>query len=262
VLLRSEKKAVESSLSPALESKSDAHARIDHLTTLNSRLILAEAETNAKERERALEAARLRTRLRDIEELTAFQRRKARQLGTTEPALVGSPVKTREHERLLDANLSLQVDKRTLSRREIELELELRKARMKVDDAMLLIEAKDKDIKSAARYDLNKLERENESLRFLLDKYRTDVEVQKRLRNDEIYQKLEIEREKKRVENEALSKELEARRAKRELSQYQETHSQLLEQKSQLADELLTLKDHTGLLESQNASVFVPFPFV
>ena len=255
VLLRTEKRVVESGLAPVLESKSEAQARIDHWTALNSRLILTEAETNAKEREKALEAARLRTRLREVEELTTIQRRRARELALAGPGWTGSPGKTREHERLLDVNLSLQVEKRVLSRKEIELELELRKARLKLDDALQLIEAKERDIKNAARYDVQKLERENESLRFLLDQYRNDVEVQKRLRNDEIYQKLEIEREKKRVENEALEKELEARRAKRELAQYQDTHGLLLEEKSQLHDELRTLQDHAGLLESQNASV-------
>ena len=256
VLLRSEKRVAESGLTPALESKSDVQAQIDHLSAVNSRLGQIEADTSAKEREKALEAARLRARLRELEELTTLQRQKARQL-VAEARAPG--LGSRESERLLDANLNLQVEKRALSRKEIELELELRKSKLKLDDALLLVEVKEKDMKSATRADVNKLEQENESLRFLLEKYRNDVETQKRLRNDEIYQKLEIEREKKRVANEALDKELEARRAKRELAQYQESHGQLLDERSQILGELDTLKDHTELLASQNASVLVFF---
>lgn len=106
-----------------------------------------------------------------------------------------------------------------------------------------------------AESELNKLDKENNSLHDLLDKYRNDVEIHKKLREEQILKKYELEQEKKRLEREALNKDIEARTAKRELEKIQDTKQRLMGEHLYLNQELEALKEHAELLESQNSNV-------
>lgn len=102
-----------------------------------------------------------------------------------------------------------------------------------------------------------RLQKEIDSLRELLSKYRSDVEIQKKLREEQIITKYKLEQEKKRLEREALSKDVEARTAKRQLEEVQGTKERLLGEHYHLNQELEALKEHAEVLESQNMNVTV-----
>jgi chromosome segregation ATPase len=108
-----------------------------------------------------------------------------------------------------------------------------------------------------AEGELVRLQNECKTLRDLLGKYRSDIEIQKKLRENQILQKYELEQEKKRLEREALSKDIEARTAKRELEMVQGSKGRLLDEHYHLNQELEALKEHAEILESQNSNVRV-----
>ena len=106
-----------------------------------------------------------------------------------------------------------------------------------------------------AEGELIRLQNECKTLKDLLGKYRSDIEVQKKLREDQIFQKYELEQQKKKLEREALSKDIEARTAKRELEMVQGSKGRLLDERYQLNQELEALKEHAEILETQNSNV-------
>ena len=165
-------------------------------------------------------------------------------------------------------NDRLQEEKGNLLKKMKELELQSRLASQKLDDLNLLISNKDKEIRSiksestyteskesSIRQELRKLQTENESLEILLDRYRNDAQVQKRLRDEESLQKYRLEEEKQRLAREALVKKVEAKNARKELERYQGSHNQLLEERAMASQELEAVKEHANLLESQNMNV-------
>lgn len=170
-----------------------------------------------------------------------------------------------EVEMLSVKNRRLLDDKDALIKKIKDLELQSRLAERKLDDVTVLINAKDKEIKTiksnseyaeskemATRQDLRKTQTENDTLQQLLNQYRNDAQLHKRLRDEESLQKIRLEEEKKRLSQEALRKSIEAQTAKKELERYENSHSQLLQERVMVSQELDAIKDHANLLESQN----------
>lgn len=165
-------------------------------------------------------------------------------------------------------NNRLQEEKQALLNKIKDLEAQSRLADRKLEDITVLIDAKEKELKtmrsSAAyveskeattRQDLRKLQVENENLQVLLDKYRGDAQLHKQLRDKEALMKYQLEEEKKRLSRETLVKSLEAQTAKKELERYQGSHNQLLQERVMASQELEAIKDHANLLEVQNMTV-------
>jgi hypothetical protein len=165
-------------------------------------------------------------------------------------------------------NERLQEEKENLLKKVKELELQSRLANKKLDDINELISNKDKEIRSiksestyaeskesSIKQELRKLQTENESFQILLDRYRNNAQVQKRLRDEESLKKYRLEEEKERLAREALTKEIEAKNARRELERYKGSHNQLLEEHAMVSHELEAVKEHANLLESQNMNL-------
>lgn len=169
-------------------------------------------------------------------------------------------------------NNRLQDEKTALLTKIKDLDVQSRLENRKLDDMAVLIDVKEKEIKGmrasstyaeskemATRQDLRKLQSENENFQLLLDKYRNDADLQKRLRDEESLRKYQLEEDKKRLSREALVKGLEAQTAKKELEKYKGSHSQLLQEQVMASQELEAVKEHANLLESQNFNVlFLP----
>ena len=173
-----------------------------------------------------------------------------------------------EADLLIVKNSQLRSDKENILKKIEDFELQFRVTNRKLGDISTLITDKDKELESirtATTYtetkvlttteELRKVKTENETLEVLLRKYRDDVEFHKRLRDEEAIQKYRLEEERKRLSHETLMKNIEAQAAKKELERYQDSHYQLLEEKSLVAQELETIRDHASLLESQNQTV-------
>jgi chromosome segregation protein len=165
-------------------------------------------------------------------------------------------------------NSRLQEEKQALLNKIKDLEAQSRLADRKLEDITVLIDAKEKELKTmrsssayveskeaASRQDLRKLQTENENLQVLLDKYRDDAQLHKQLRDKEAQMKYQLEEEKNRLSREALVKSLEAQTAKKELKRYQGSHDQLLQERAMVSQELEAIKEHANLLESQNMTV-------
>ena len=138
----------------------------------------------------------------------------------------------------------------------------------KLKDTLELVDAKDKEIRSSkatltvtedqtleTREETQKLQKDNDVLQSLLEKYKGDASFHKKVRDNEVVKKLEIEQEKKRLEREVLDKEIETRNVKKELEKVQEHKEILLDSHYQMNQELDALKEHAELLESQNKNV-------
>eukprot|EP00826_Nyctotherus_ovalis_P010384 TRINITY_DN12743_c0_g2_i1.p1 TRINITY_DN12743_c0_g2~~TRINITY_DN12743_c0_g2_i1.p1 ORF type:complete len:379 (+),score=78.71 TRINITY_DN12743_c0_g2_i1:376-1512(+) len=172
-------------------------------------------------------------------------------------------------------NTKLQDEKQALLNKIKDLEAQSRLADRKLEDITVLIDAKEKELRTmrssaayvesrgtSTRQDLRKLQTDNENLQVLLDKYRNDAQLHKRLRDEEAVRKYQLEEEKKRLSRETLVKSLEAQTVKKELERYQGSHSQLLQEREMVSQELDAIKEHADLLESQNFTVTRLYPLV
>lgn len=264
-----QKRNVEGDLTQARDTRKTAEAEVDHLLRLNDQLTKKQADTETRLRESELELARLS---RTLEAAELEQARADRDVAQAEKDLElardGRRLNQSEVDQQLALNSRLQNEKASLVQRQQDLEGELLRTGQKLDDNLAFLGAKEKELRNirgsttvaedkgyVASEELRKAQKENESLHLLLDKYRDDVDFQRKLREEESLRKLQLEDEKKRLENEALAKSIEARSAKRQLEAVQDQHIQLIDQKGQLASELDALKQHANLLESQNVTV-------
>ncbi len=274
--LRLQKRGVEGDLAQARETRKTAEAEVDHLLRLNDQLTKKQAETETRLRESELELARLS---RTLEAAEAERARAERDVAQAEKDLDIARDSRRLNQAEVDKQLALnnrlQNEKAGLVQRQQDLEAQVLRTGQKLDDSMAFLAAKEKELRSirastsiaedkgaAASEELRKAQKDNESLHLLLDKYRDDVDFQRKLREEEALRKLQLEDEKKRLENEALAKSIEARSAKRQLEAVQDQHVQLIDQKGQLANELDALKHHANLLESQNFTVTALYDLV
>lgn len=268
-LLTRERRNAEADLDVLREGRKAAQAEVERLRAMNENLMRAQAQAKDKEQDSTQEVLRLRRKLDDISvQLDSVQKDRAQRETEADMAIETRRAKQRELDQVAVINAKLRDENQAFGERVRDLEIDLKRLTQRMDDSMTLLDAKEKELRNlrssisytedrglSASAELSKLKKENDSLQLLLDKYRNDVEFQKRLREEESLKKMEIEQEKRRLEKEALSKELEARTVKRQLEQVQGSHGQLLDQKLQLNEELEALKQHTGLLQSQNANV-------
>ncbi len=267
--LSNAKRNAEADLDVLREGRKAAQTEVERLRSLNDNLVRAQAQSKDKEQDSAQEAYGLGRKLDDLTtQLEMVQKDRAQRENEADVAAENRMMKQKELDGIAVNNSRLREENRMLSDRVGGLEIELKRLSQRVEDSMTLLDAKEKElrnVKSSANYaedrslaanaELGKLKKDNDGLQLLLDKYRNDVEFQKRLREEEAIKKLEVEQDKRRLEKEALNKDLEARSAKRELEKVKDTHGQLLGEKLQLNQELDALKEHTDLLQSQNANV-------
>lgn len=272
-ILSKEKREVQSTLSVVQEGKTVAQIEADRLQAQNKRLSKEQSEAKEKEQESLYEVAKLK---RELDELTLqidlAQREKNKKDSELEVLQRGSMRYSVPSESTLLMNKRLLEETSELSRQITSLEIELDRVNKKLKNAQLLTESKEIELNREKRLspskvpnykvqsDIYRLKRDNEMMQTLMDTYKRDVEIQKKLRNEEISQRLDLEAEKRKLEKEKLYKEIEATSAKRELEKIKDTHDYLLDSKLQMNEELEALKEHTGVLENQNSVVlFLPY---
>jgi len=238
----------------------------------NAEALAYEAEHLSSER------AAMGSRVRDMEDEIVYLRQKVRDEETRlEAARIAkerrdaelAAMKYREEMDTWNVrNARLEAENRELEQRITDVELQVMKLKRRCEHSSLLLEDKSKDLsqlrmslsysprRSESMYaELRKVKEDNDSLQRMLDRYREDANFQKRLTEIEAAKKIELEIEKKRLESEALSKDLEARMARRELERVKDTRGMLLEDRSQINEELDALKKHAEVLEDQNAAM-------
>ena len=268
-ILAKEKKSLENELESFTESRRAAEAEVMRLKDVSDKLVRSHDLTTLKERDTAMEVARLNRKLQDIEsELSLAQKERGQRENDTEIARESKRTAQRDLDRLLEMNAKFKDENAELNDRIRALDMELAKLSRRFDDSSMLLDAKEKELRNIrssisytedkgleANSEFARVKKENDTLQLLLDRYRGDAEFQKRLLEEEARKKMDLEQEKKKLERVALNKELEARDAKRELEQVQDVHGRLLDDRVQLSEELEALKQHAGLLESQNMNV-------
>lgn len=275
VALLREKRLAETDLTVEREGKTSAEIEAEKLIIENKRLNQAETEAKADKTGKELESINLSRKLdnltRDIEIAKSHLLLKNKEL---ESVREGRMLNQKDADILVHSNKKLLDDRNLKDVNIKELEMNAAKLKANLDATLSLLDSKEKNLKDArlglisteqrsteAKAELYKVKRDNETLNSLLGKYRVDVDFQKRLTEDEIKKKGELEIEKKKLETEAKLKEYEAKKAKEQLSIVQDTHEALLDSKMQLNQELDAIKDHTDLLESQNRKVNILFIF-
>ena len=263
------KKDLEANLLTELEKKKAAHTEADRLALLNDRASGTEAGTADRLKGNLLEATTLQRKINvlnvSIKDLEAVKRKHDLD---TDNALKAKKNHQDDAARLLGANGQLQEETRDLSANIKNAELQLLKQGQKLDDTLTLLSAREKEL-GVARSGLTyadgkaletsekarKLQRDNEVLQSLLDKYRNDVEYQRKLRLAETSRKLELEQHKKQLEREVVTHQLEAHSIKQELNRVRSDKERLLDDHQQLNEELSAFKEHADLLAAQNTTV-------
>lgn len=267
--LQAENRTLHSKFEASEAQSKAAHNEIDSLALLNDRLTKDNTERADKEREYERELHSLETELQRTRlEGDALKRNCAAKDKELENLENSRLVLRRELDSLKGdcARYEDQLDEREHKIKDMEGQLaelnnHLTITISKVESRENYInslndkvtKAEEKSIRSEG--ELSRLKKENDSLHNLLDKYREDVETQKKYREDQMLEKYELEQQRKQLEREALSKDIEARTAKRELEKIQETKDRLMGDRYQLNQELEALKEHAELLESQNDNV-------
>lgn len=267
--LQKESRDLESDLVLAHDKKKAAENEADRMLAQKDRLLGDAVDTEKQLKETELEIARLSAKLDDANVRLDLAKK---DLSQRENEVVYSREGRRAGQQDIDklqiSNSRISGDNKALELRERELELQLDSIQKKNADLAAAIEDKEKAIRNqrTGLYDAEgvnreikeeakKVQGENETLRILLDKYRNDAALYKKLKDEEAFRKLEVEQEKKRAERMHLERELEARQARRELKEVQESHEYLVDDKLQKEDELNAIKEHAELLESQNYRV-------
>jgi chromosome segregation ATPase len=267
-LLR-EKRNAEADLATVKDGQNAARSEGETLSSYNNKLMEAKALEEKKLREAELEVATLSRRLREaqgeLEDTQTLRIQKEKDLEVAQDIKQSSEL---EADSLYVKNKKLQDEKADWQIRNKDLELQVKKVNAKIDDLSVLIDSREKDARStrlsansaennglALKEEIFKFKKDNETYSLLLDKYRSDVDIQKKLREEESLRKVQLSGEKKKLEREALLKDIEARSAKKELEKIQESHDRLLDSKIQASQELDAIKQHAELLESQNTLV-------
>lgn len=273
VKILKEKRDMESDMGLVEEERRRTQDDVNRVALNNEKLSKTQSENSQRVKDNQLEIARL-SRLLDGSdaELRILDKQLSEKSNEIAAVREARQADQKESDNLMVDNSRLQSHKHDLELRVKDLELLAARAREKYDDSLTLLGAKEKELKEVrtstlyaddkakdSRLLLQKLQGENENLRALMDKYKDDTTVLKKLKEEETIEKLRIEHEKKKIEREALEKEMEARSAKKELEKVQETHDRLLEDKYQIHEELQAVKEHAELLQSQNAKVVISF---
>lgn len=267
--LYSHKKNVESDLVETEKTRKAAESEKESMLFMNDRLYKSRLDIEGSIKESELQIAVLTKKLQEAEiELNDLQKKIVSRENEIEFAKSGIKLSQNEADELAYQNSKLKDENVRSSLKISDFEKEIFKFKRQIDDASVLITSKDKDYKSLisgttyangqdieARAEIRRLQQENDTLSRLLERYKGDVESQRKLRNQEVLQKIEIEEQKKKVERTALQKSIEASIAKRELDKIQDSHERLIEDKEQLSQELSAVKEHAEVLESQNVNV-------
>ena len=162
----------------------------------------------------------------------------------------------------------LSTDKKILEEQLKKKELELLRADKKVEEFINTINYKNQKEDELKRHlsqvektaldykdQIRKTIKDKEIYEMLADQRKKEADINKKLRDSQAYQSMEMLKEKKSLEGKLLEKEIEASRAKRDLNLIKDTREILLEDKLSKEKEIDALREHTEVLHSVNATV-------
>lgn len=264
-----ENRLLENDIATVKESCAGVERDIHNLIILNEQINKEKASLEVQVKDAETDIIVLRKRIEEAEtRLEIAQRRKAQKESELAVEINNKNTNRDEAAKLNSISLRLEQEINELATQASTYEVRLSSLYKQCDDRNLTLNAKDNELLQvkavlsrsedrslAASADLRKAREDNETLQRLLDQYKKDVDFQKKLREIEASKKLELEVEKRRLQNEALSKEMEARSAMQDLERVRDSHGILLGDQMQLNEELSALKQHAGVLETQNLSL-------
>lgn len=264
-----ENRFLENDIAVVKEARLNVERDTDSLIILNEQINKEKATLEAQVKEAETDIIVLRKRIEEVEtRLDIAQRRKVQKESGLVIEINDKNANRDEVARLNSIRLRLEQEINELATQASSAEIRVSTIYKQCDDQILSLNAKENELIQskailsrsedrglAASADLRKAKEDNETLQRLLDQYKKDVDFQKKLREIEMSKKIELEAEKRRLQNEALSKEIEARSAIQHLERVKDSHGQLLGDHMQLNEELSALRQHTGVLESQNMSL-------
>lgn len=173
-----------------------------------------------------------------------------------------------EIEKLSFLNSNVLNDNARLVEKSNELEFQKLRLEENIINTKKLIELKEKEIveikshisyseskKFESNFELEKLQKEKESLELLMIHYKEDADKNKIQRNDIVLKSIEIENQKKSLQSLLAVKEIETYETKKNIEKVAENKSFLAEEHLNLSRELEAMKDHTSVLEKQNMNL-------
>jgi len=265
----SEKYALQAKMGAIEEHSKAARNEIDSLVRINEKLTKFNDEKTAKEREYQNELRDMDTRIQSLEL-------------ECEKLKLNNSDKDKEMDRLNNSRAILQqrIEEFKGNCNSYEEELDSREQKMKDMEGQLAelnnhltlalskIESNENYIDNLnskvnkaeenlirADGEISRLQKENDSLHELLERYKNDAEMHKKMREEQTLKKYELEKMKNRLEKEAKDKELEARNTRRQLEKVKDSQDKLMSDHYQLNQELEALKEHAEVLENQNNDV-------
>lgn len=267
--LQREKKRIEGESNGETERKKEADLEIDRLNKLNDNHSKLQQQSEDKFGKNEIELHQLNQKIEEtqhqIEVAESLKKKREADIGVT---LEAKRDIQKEIQQILSKNDKIEDENKGLQIRFKELESQLIQLNSRIEGTYSLCEKKEKDLRATKSNLLHaedqlteikeqskKMQKDNEILQVLLDKYKNDVSQHKKLRENEISEKINLLEEKKNLEREVLHKELEARSAKKELEHIQKSKDLLLDDHYQLNKELGALKEHADVLEHQNSDV-------
>jgi hypothetical protein len=266
LLLSKENRNLEADLAAIRDGRFDAEKQADSLALMNDRLNKERVLFEDRVKDTTQELLVVRKTYDDTEVRLEVAKRDKADTDSDLVALLNAKNATQdEAERQRLINIRLEKENRELTQRVGGYSAQLSQAQERYDGSVMLLDSREKELgqirsnlsyseskTSAAQTELVKARQDNEVLQQCLDKYRKDVDFQKRLREVEAVKKLELETEKQRLEREALARGAEVRLIQSALVKERDAHGQLLEEKIQTSEELDALRRHADLLQGQN----------
>ena len=266
---QSDKRGLMTDLDTSESRNKDARAEIEAMTELNEKLSASNKTGLEREQDLSEEIKKLDLKIADLTgKNEAFKKTiesKDKELDTLTEARRANQReidslrnKCRETEDLLAESTQREKD---MEAQIGELSSHLTNANSTLDSKEELIILLNKKIHDGeeklgeSEADVQRLRKETDVMHGLLEKYKSDIEFQRKLREEQTLKKYELEQQKKKLELDALTREREAEAAKKELNKAQDSKDRLLDERLQLSQELEALKEHAELLESQNNSV-------
>jgi len=266
-----DKQVLENDLDILIDDRRRAEMDLIRLKEVNENSMKGLDIAIVKERDTDIDIDNARRKLINLEnEFSIVQKDQSHSLVSLDLARDKQRATQVDLNRLLEINEKLKNENGALVVRIGGLEREFGVLRQRLDDTSAILGAKEKELLGARSElahtedkasdiasELVQINKENDTLKVVADKYRNDAEFQKRFREEEIRRKLMLEEEKRRLEREAINKEIEARNVKKELEHIHLTSERLLENHDQLNQELEVLRQHADLLETHNMNVII-----
>ena len=264
-----EKNGLEKELVLTMEGKQTAEGELNKLNALNESLEKDKNLNSEKIQHLEIEFVQTGKKLGDVgDQNKLLSAEKIRLLNDLTIQKEARLTHQKESDKMILLNSKLLEEKKYLEDKAGSLEFQLGQLEKKIGETGKLIDAKEQELVNAkfslniseeknhdARINLDKLRKDKETLEILMNKYKNDALMNKKLRDDQARRALELESEKNLLEKRVSNKEIEAFSVKKDLERIADAHNRLMVEHLDSNIELDALKEHTSLLENQNINL-------